>query len=125
MTRLYLISPPRIEHPPIFAAELRAALGGGDVAAFQLRLKDVPDEATVVGIPAREASSKTASADLALGEAGPGAPASCAFNAYGEAQDLKDPLLIKLEQLANQTRALEEKLARLENLPPPDDVNRP
>ena len=88
-------------------------------------VKDVPDEATVVGIPAREASSKTASADLSLGEPGASAPASSAFNAYGEAQDLKDPLLIKLEQLANQTRVLEEKLARLENLPPRDDVSTP
>ena len=41
VTRLYLISPERIEHPSIFADELRAALDGGDVAAFQLRLKDV------------------------------------------------------------------------------------
>lgn len=47
MTRLYLISPSRIEHPSIFADELRAALDGGDVAAFQLRLKDVTDEAIV------------------------------------------------------------------------------
>ena len=45
MTRLYLISPAHIEHPSIFADELRAALDGGDVAAFQLRLKDVSDEA--------------------------------------------------------------------------------
>ncbi|MBN9085269.1 MAG: thiamine phosphate synthase [Reyranella sp.] len=43
--RLYLISPQRIDHPSIFAAELRAALDGGDVAAFQLRLKDVDDAA--------------------------------------------------------------------------------
>ena len=43
--RLYLISPERIEHPAIFADELRAALDGGDVAAFQLRLKDVDDAA--------------------------------------------------------------------------------
>src|SRR5258708_25397335 len=43
--RLYLISPERIEHPSIFADELRAALRGGDVAAFQLRLKDVDDAA--------------------------------------------------------------------------------
>ena len=40
-TRLYLISPERLEHPSIFADNLRAALDGGDVAAFQLRLKDV------------------------------------------------------------------------------------
>lgn len=45
--RLYLISPERIDHPALFADELRAALAGGDVAAFQLRLKDVPDEAIV------------------------------------------------------------------------------
>ena len=44
-TRLYLISPERIEHPSIFADELRAALDGGDVAAFQLRLKNVDDAA--------------------------------------------------------------------------------
>ncbi len=43
--RLYLISPERLDHPAIFAAELRAALDGGDVAAFQLRLKDVDDAA--------------------------------------------------------------------------------
>lgn len=47
VTRLYLISPARIEHPSIFADELRGALDGGDVAAFQLRLKDVPDEAII------------------------------------------------------------------------------
>jgi thiamine-phosphate pyrophosphorylase len=47
LTRLYLISPARIEHPSIFADQLRAALDGGDVAAFQLRLKDVPDDEIV------------------------------------------------------------------------------
>ncbi len=36
--RLYLVSPPAIEHPAIFAAEFRAALDGGDVAAFLLSL---------------------------------------------------------------------------------------
>jgi thiamine-phosphate pyrophosphorylase len=45
--RLYLISPQRIDHPSIFAADLRAALDGGDVAAFQLRLKEVDDAAIV------------------------------------------------------------------------------
>src|SRR3954468_23831380 len=43
--RLYLISPERIEHPSIFAADLRAALDGGDVAAFLLRLKGADDAA--------------------------------------------------------------------------------
>lgn len=45
MHRLYLISPERLDHPNLFADELRAALKGGDVAAFQLRLKDVDDAA--------------------------------------------------------------------------------
>ena len=43
--RLYLISPERIEPPALVANDLRAALDGGDVAAFQLRLKGVDDDA--------------------------------------------------------------------------------
>ena len=41
-TSLYLISPPRLEIAP-FSAALREALSGGEVAAFQLRLKDLGD----------------------------------------------------------------------------------
>jgi thiamine-phosphate pyrophosphorylase len=41
--QLYLITPPQLE-PNEFAAPLRAALEGGDVACLQLRLKDVPDD---------------------------------------------------------------------------------
>ncbi len=41
--RLYLITPPAFE-PQSFAETLRRALGAGDVAALQLRLKDVPDD---------------------------------------------------------------------------------
>jgi thiamine-phosphate pyrophosphorylase len=40
--QLYLISPARIDAG--FDDQLRAALDGGPVAAFQLRLKDLPDE---------------------------------------------------------------------------------
>jgi thiamine-phosphate pyrophosphorylase len=43
-TRLYLITPPALD-PHDFAPLLEAALSGGDVAAVQLRLKDVEDEA--------------------------------------------------------------------------------
>jgi len=42
-TRLYLITPPALD-PREFAPRLEAALSGGDVAAVQLRLKDVDDE---------------------------------------------------------------------------------
>lgn len=41
-TRLYLITPPAFSLAP-FAAQLAEALDGGDVAAVQLRLKDVSD----------------------------------------------------------------------------------
>jgi thiamine-phosphate pyrophosphorylase len=44
--RLYLITPPALPDPARFAAEdLARALDGGDVAALQIRLKDVPDDA--------------------------------------------------------------------------------
>jgi thiamine-phosphate pyrophosphorylase len=42
--RLYLISPPHLS-PANFAIPLREALSGGDVASFQLRLKNVDDDA--------------------------------------------------------------------------------
>ena len=41
--RLYLITPPVIEDAEAFARRLEEALSGGDVAALQVRLKDVPD----------------------------------------------------------------------------------
>ncbi len=44
--QLYVISPARIELPA-FTESLKAALDGGPVAAFQLRLKDVDDDAVL------------------------------------------------------------------------------
>src|SRR5215469_3546633 len=41
--RLYLISPPRLSATN-FVTPLREALSGGDVASFQLRLKDAEDD---------------------------------------------------------------------------------
>src|SRR6185312_7678591 len=41
--RLYLISPPRLSAAN-FLGPLKEALKGGDVASFQLRLKDIGDE---------------------------------------------------------------------------------
>lgn len=41
--RLYLISPPKLSAAN-FLSPLREALSGGDVASFQLRLKDVSDD---------------------------------------------------------------------------------
>lgn len=41
--RLYLITPPKFE-TRVFAEALKRALGAGDVASLQLRLKDVSDD---------------------------------------------------------------------------------
>ena len=41
--RLYLITPPVFE-PAVFAERLKEALGAGDVASLQLRLKEVDDD---------------------------------------------------------------------------------
>lgn len=46
--RLYLITPPVIPDLDAFANALEAALGGGDVAALQIRLKDA-DDAAILG----------------------------------------------------------------------------
>ncbi len=43
--RLYLITPPRIDDPKAFVDALERALGGGDLAALQIRLKDMGDDA--------------------------------------------------------------------------------
>ncbi|MBX9595616.1 MAG: hypothetical protein K2X46_14730, partial [Roseomonas sp.] len=43
--RLYLITPPALPDLPGFADGLARALDAGDVAALQIRLKDVADEA--------------------------------------------------------------------------------
>src|SRR6185312_16420583 len=41
--RLYAITPPTMPNPEAFVDVLDQALSAGDVAALQLRLKDVPD----------------------------------------------------------------------------------
>ena len=47
--RLYLITPPDITDADLFARQLDAALSAGDIAALQIRLKDVsPDQIRAV-----------------------------------------------------------------------------
>jgi thiamine-phosphate pyrophosphorylase len=48
--RLYLITPPRLDDLPAFARVLAEALDAGDVAALQVRLKDVPDAAIAAAV---------------------------------------------------------------------------
>lgn len=50
--RLYLITPPSLPDLAAFGRQLARALEGGDVAALQIRLKDVPDEAVAAAVEA-------------------------------------------------------------------------
>lgn len=52
LCRLYLITPPRLDDPTEFAGALADALDAGDVAALQIRLKDVDDEAIARAVAA-------------------------------------------------------------------------
>ncbi|WP_374534523.1 thiamine phosphate synthase [Phenylobacterium sp.] len=48
--RLYLITPPRIDDLAAFGRDLAQALDAGDVAALQVRLKDVPDKVIAAAV---------------------------------------------------------------------------
>src|ERR1700712_5457177 len=50
--RLYLITPPRIDDLAGFGRALASALDAGDVAALQIRLKDMPDEIIAAAVDA-------------------------------------------------------------------------
>ncbi len=75
-------------------------------------VKDVPDGATVVGIPGRIAGGKAATADLEHNEPAPPAPGP-RFDAYGQARDLNDPLVQQLEQVQQHAARLEQQVAAL------------
>ncbi|MDP3661223.1 thiamine phosphate synthase [Phenylobacterium sp.] len=50
--RLYLITPPRIDDLAAYGQALSQALDAGDVAALQIRLKDVPDPMIAAAVEA-------------------------------------------------------------------------
>lgn len=52
LCRLYLITPPRLDDLAGFGRSLAHALDAGDVAALQIRLKDVPDEVIAAAVGA-------------------------------------------------------------------------
>ena len=62
--RLYLITPPTLEDPAGFARSLDEACRAGDVAALQVRLKNVPDE--VIEDAVRALAPVTRAHDVAL-----------------------------------------------------------
>jgi len=52
LCRLYLITPPRLDDLAGFGRTLAHALDAGDVAALQIRLKDVPDDVVSAAVDA-------------------------------------------------------------------------
>jgi thiamine-phosphate pyrophosphorylase len=52
LCRLYLITPPRLDDLAGFGRTLAHALDASDVAALQIRLKDVPDEIVAAAVDA-------------------------------------------------------------------------
>jgi len=52
LCRLYLITPPTLDDLAGFGRTLAHALDAGDVAALQIRLKDVPDEIVAAAVDA-------------------------------------------------------------------------
>ncbi|RAK59142.1 thiamine phosphate synthase [Phenylobacterium hankyongense] len=52
LCRLYLITPPRLDDLAAFGRVLAQALDAGDVAALQIRLKEVPDEVVAAAVDA-------------------------------------------------------------------------
>jgi len=52
LCRLYLITPPRLDDLALFGRTLAHALDAGDVAALQIRLKDVGDEIIAAAVDA-------------------------------------------------------------------------
>jgi thiamine-phosphate pyrophosphorylase len=50
LCRLYLITPPRLDDLAGFGRALAHALDAGDVAALQVRLKDMPDEIVAAAV---------------------------------------------------------------------------
>lgn len=52
LCRLYLITPPRLDDLAAFGRTLAHALDAGDVAALQVRLKDVPDAIVAAAVDA-------------------------------------------------------------------------
>jgi len=52
LSRLYLITPPRLDDLADFGRSLAHALDGGDVAALQIRLKDVDDDVVAAAVDA-------------------------------------------------------------------------
>lgn len=66
--RLYLITPPAIADLAAFTQQLKAALDAGDVAAVQLRLKDVDDAAVLAAVAALKPAIQMSNAALILND---------------------------------------------------------
>jgi thiamine-phosphate pyrophosphorylase len=68
LCRLYLITPPRLDDLAGFGRSLAHALDAGDVAALQIRLKDVPDEVVAAAVDALKPIAQSRSVAVILND---------------------------------------------------------
>jgi thiamine-phosphate pyrophosphorylase len=68
LCRLYLITPPRLDDLAGFGRSLAHALDAGDVAALQVRLKDVPDEVIAAAVDALKPIAQSRGVALILND---------------------------------------------------------
>jgi thiamine-phosphate pyrophosphorylase len=66
--RLYLITPPSIPDLAVFSRQLEAALGGGDVAALQIRLKVLDDAGVLAAVAALAPVARAAGVAVILND---------------------------------------------------------
>ena len=105
--RLYLITPPTIDDPASFARDFEAACEGGDVAALQVRLKDVPEAVIEAAVRALQPIADELGVELAQL-----AIAWCLLN----------PHVSTVMLGASKTEQLEKNLGALDVLPRIDKV---
>jgi thiamine-phosphate pyrophosphorylase len=66
--RLYLVTPPTLPDLPAFVARLERAFAGGDVAALQVRLKDVAEAEIAAAVRAVQGPARAAGCAVILND---------------------------------------------------------
>ena len=81
---------------------------GSKIGSNAVVLQNVPENTTVVGIPARTANEHSDTADS-------GDPRTSAFRPYGQIPELSDPLDETISQLVTKIENLENELIEIKN----------
>jgi serine O-acetyltransferase len=79
----------------------------GRVGSNAVVVKDVPDDATVVGVPGRIAGSETAHPEATEREK---TAERLGFDAYGQVRDLNDPITQAVDSMLDHEKSVENQL---------------